>query len=196
MIEWSLQEGQCWLQLQGRKGFDKRVHVCVQLCASLASQVDRCVPCAAWFPSGTWCGWPYWSPGGIHLGWPRYVTRVVSYPSVPDCTWVWDPSLGVTIIHNMDIYDSFAAEMLVNSLHLIPRHFWDISVMLVSNHCLCQECMMMSFFFYSAIKMTSFCALVCVHSSELPWVGTMLFYRETQSFLMSMSPGTTTSMEV
>ena len=168
------------------------------MCATVRkSGQSVCTMCAAWFPSGTWCGWPYWTPGGIHLGRPRYVTRVVSYPSVPDCTWVWDPSLRVTIIHNMDIYDSFAAEMLVNSLHLIPKHFWDISVMLVSNHCLCQECMMMSFFFfYSAMKMTSFCALVCVHNSELPRVGTMLFYRETRNFLMSMSPGTTTSMEV
>ena len=55
-------------------------------------------------------------------------------------------------IHNRQILNmdnSFAAEMLVNSLHLIPKHFWDISVMLVSNHCL---------------------------HTELPQVGTMSFY--------------------
>lgn len=31
MIEWILEEGWCWFQLQARQGFDKQVHVRVQL---------------------------------------------------------------------------------------------------------------------------------------------------------------------
>lgn len=43
MIEWILEEGWCWFQLQARQGFDKQVHVRVQLCKNLTCQVDQCV---------------------------------------------------------------------------------------------------------------------------------------------------------
>ena len=87
-----------------------------------------------------------------HRSWSTQVDHQNSL--VPRCAWLHMGMRPITRgdhVHILNLDDSFAAEMLVNSLHLIPKHFWDISVMLVSNHCLRTE--------LPQVGTTSFCTI-------------------------------------
>ena len=44
---------------------------CATVQKSYMSGWSVCTIWAAWFPSGTWRGWPYWTAGGINPGQPR-----------------------------------------------------------------------------------------------------------------------------